>query len=802
MKLYIDRKNRRFVKSVASNVALDRLVLKRRDAVTIEVVFVENGAVVATPSGTAITTAIKRDFSDANFLALADNGTLTLNTVPLEAAFATGPASIPAYLEVRWTASGEATRTATLAADIQNSVIIGTEGTPAAIPDGKATQAQAEAGTDNTTWMTPLRVKQAIATSPVGGASSWDALTGKPSTFPPATHTHTASQITDFTAAVVAAAPPTTNASLLTSGTLPDARLSAGVATSLGKADSALQSSALTPYRTASAQDTIDAGKATSAQGAKADSALQSGAAISNISGLQTALDGKQASGSYATLVGGLVPSSQLPSYVDDVLEFATLAAFPATGETGKIYVPTGTNKVYRWSGSAYVEIVAAPGSTDAVPEGSANLYFTAARAVSALASTLTSYATTTALNSAISGLSSVYTTTAAVATQITAYGYQTAAQVSSAISTALASYATTASLAPGTVANALVRAIGTSNNAIQGSDIVIDDATTSTTNNVAITNQHVGQTNSALVLTPKGTGAFILGPKPDGTVTGGNARGVGAVDLQPSRTAASQVASGANSFAVGSNNTVTNSNGVAMGLNNSVAGGSFPSAAIGSSCIANATSAFAFGRSSSAGNYAFAVGGFCNASGDGSCSAGNSAISSGQNSQAFGESVTSSAIHSSAFGNFGVSNRRGMFSHCSGTFSGTVTGDAQRARFVLRCKTTTNTAVEMALDGGTTYLGIPSGKIIACTINISGVSSTGAAVAHYVRQYAVKNVAGTSSQVYAPVTTGADNAAGTVINLSANDTDDTLRISVTGIASQTWRWVASVDAVEIAYGA
>ena len=58
-----------------------------------------------------------------------------------------------------------------------------------------------------------------------------------------------------------------------------------------------------------------------------------------------------------ADLVAGKVPTSQLPSYVDDVLEYATLAAFPATGETGKIYVALNTNLTYRWSGTAYVEI-------------------------------------------------------------------------------------------------------------------------------------------------------------------------------------------------------------------------------------------------------------------------------------------------------------------------------------------------------------------------------------------------------------------------------------------------------------
>lgn len=53
----------------------------------------------------------------------------------------------------------------------------------------------------------------------------------------------------------------------------------------------------------------------------------------------------------------GKVPTAQLPSYVDDVVEYASQSSFPATGETGKIYVALDTNKTYRWSGSEYVEI-------------------------------------------------------------------------------------------------------------------------------------------------------------------------------------------------------------------------------------------------------------------------------------------------------------------------------------------------------------------------------------------------------------------------------------------------------------
>jgi len=68
----------------------------------------------------------------------------------------------------------------------------------------------------------------------------------------------------------------------------------------------------------------------------------------------------------YASLnSSGQIPSGQLPSYVDDVLEAANLASFPVSGETGKIYVALDTNKTYRWSGSAYVYITS--GAVDSV---------------------------------------------------------------------------------------------------------------------------------------------------------------------------------------------------------------------------------------------------------------------------------------------------------------------------------------------------------------------------------------------------------------------------------------------------
>lgn len=64
-----------------------------------------------------------------------------------------------------------------------------------------------------------------------------------------------------------------------------------------------------------------------------------------------------QANGVATLNSSGMIPSTQLPSYVDDVLEYDNKSAFPASGEAGKIYVAKDTNLTYRWSGSAYVEI-------------------------------------------------------------------------------------------------------------------------------------------------------------------------------------------------------------------------------------------------------------------------------------------------------------------------------------------------------------------------------------------------------------------------------------------------------------
>lgn len=100
------------------------------------------------------------------------------------------------------------------------------------------------------------------------------------------------------------------------------------------------------------------------AEGATAQLVLQDGTLLPQSTfqpaGSYVLASEKGANSGVATLdATGKVPSSQLPSYVDDVIEAANFAALPAEGEAGKIYVTLDDNKTYRWGGSAYAEISA-----------------------------------------------------------------------------------------------------------------------------------------------------------------------------------------------------------------------------------------------------------------------------------------------------------------------------------------------------------------------------------------------------------------------------------------------------------
>jgi hypothetical protein len=141
------------------------------------------------------------------------NASLNLNTPAIESAFTGEPQSISALMEFQWVLSENRVNSSLpVSVKLYNDVIRGNEGIPATLPlfytsetsDFLATQAEAEAGLDNTKWMSPLRVAQAIEElgggGGGGGVTSYNDLTDVPSTFPPEAHTHPLSALTQSSA--------------------------------------------------------------------------------------------------------------------------------------------------------------------------------------------------------------------------------------------------------------------------------------------------------------------------------------------------------------------------------------------------------------------------------------------------------------------------------------------------------------------------------------------------------------------------------------------------------------------------
>jgi hypothetical protein len=376
-----------------------------------------------------------------------------------------------------------------------------------------------------------------------------------------------------------------------------------------------------------------------------------------------------------------------------------------------------------------------------------------------------------------------------------TRLGIGSAAQVLT-VAGGLPSWAASSGLSgTGAVDNAVLRADGTGGATLQSSAFTIADLATAspnnTVNNVSMSPTG-GTTNVSVSIVPKGTGAFCLAV-PDGTSAGGNARGANAVDLQTSRTAANQVATQTGDIAIGINNRVNCDlgPGIAIGQTNSSLG-------------RGAT--IAIGKSNTAGdgsqNAAFIAIGIQNTANVFYATAiGESNTSSGPAAITIGYSNAASGRCSIATGISAVANIQGQRSHQSVTFA--AAGDCQRVDFALAAKTTNATPTLLTTDLSSARLTITSGKIMFADLLISGIKSDGSAACCYKRKVAIKNVAGTTSLVGTVETIGTDieDNAATDVAITADNTNDALQIDVTGIAAETWRWVAVVEGLEIAYG-
>jgi hypothetical protein len=200
MRIYLDTDSRRLLTTPTRPLSL--LEFKRRDNDSIELQFLRDAVVQELPEGTTARVGIKPEGEyEADFLAVSSltqtgtgtatvySGELNLNTTAVAAAFAAEPDKVSAMIEVEWVTGDVVSSSKTIPTTLHNDVIRGDEGTPTAMPSLKATLAEAEAGTSNEKWMTPLRTAQAIEALG-GGVSSWNDLTDKPSLFPAEYHSH------------------------------------------------------------------------------------------------------------------------------------------------------------------------------------------------------------------------------------------------------------------------------------------------------------------------------------------------------------------------------------------------------------------------------------------------------------------------------------------------------------------------------------------------------------------------------------------------------------------------------------
>ena len=309
--------------------------------------------------------------------------------------------------------------------------------------------------------------------------------------------------------------------------------------------------------------------------------------------------------------------------------------------------------------------------------------------------------------------------------------------------------------------------------------------------------------TNADAVIQPKGTGA-LLAQLPDSTTTGGNKRGANAVDLHTSsRTNSAQVASGQYSVIIGGDRNL------ASGLTSTVIGGAVNQATGQNSCVAGGSLNIAAGL----GSFVCGMGNLATTNavrsfvwgGDGSANPQNSCDT--EASMVGGRlcSASGSAVFSITTGYQAQSTKYGQRTHSNGVFA--AAGDCQHEQHLFRGTTTTAATTEISLGGSTpnanTRLAVPNdttyvfnGLITARRADADNES------AGWEIKGVIHNNAGTTAAVDTFTITPLGVSVGAsawVVAVTADNTNDCLKIEVTGETGKTIRWAAYVNLMKVA---
>jgi hypothetical protein len=276
--------------------------------------------------------------------------------------------------------------------------------------------------------------------------------------------------------------------------------------------------------------------------------------------------------------------------------------------------------------------------------------------------------------------------------------------------------------------------------------------------NNVALANA-APDTNSSLVLLNKGTGSFIVSPaRPDGTATGGgNPRGDNAVCIVPSRSAATQVASGSNAVAIGRNAQAGGTDTVAIG--NAFAGG-------------NSSVSIGWGAGTVGQNFTVAIGREC--------------TNNAAQSTAVGYASTANAVNSVALGGQISAGLRAQFA--TSAFNAVYWGG----------QTTNATPLILNLDAtATNRFTIAASTALAVDILLVARRSDTQDKWLVARRFLGirRDGSNNTSLIGSVQTLGTDQSDGSpswTFALTADDTNEALQLEVTGAASETIQWRAT----------